>query len=103
MAFKVYCRECSWKKADPVELKGEANWIAGRHISDTGHSVAVKEVEDGEEESEPKEFFRSGDHRNGRLEILRPVPPEGPDEDAQIRECGPIDCVVASMGEARHS
>ena len=43
--YEVYCRECDWQAPDTVELKGLANVLAGRHISETGHVVALKTVE----------------------------------------------------------
>lgn len=99
MAFKVYCRECSWKASDPVDLKGEANWLAGRHISDTGHSVAVKETED-HDESEPKEFLRSNGSDDGSIEIIRAVGTEEivGEVGTEVRQCGPVECVVATVG-----
>lgn len=49
MPYQVYCRECEWAAPTPVDLKGEANWLAGRHISETGHHVSLREV-DGDQE-----------------------------------------------------
>lgn len=92
MAYKVYCRECSWTVSDPVELKGEANWLAGRHISDTDHSVALEEVE---EDSADAEFVRA-DATRGRVEILRPDP--NPTADGTTRrQCGPVVCSVETV------
>lgn len=44
MGFILDCRDCDWAVDEPVELKGEANWIAGRHIAETGHSIALVRV-----------------------------------------------------------
>lgn len=94
MAYKVYCRECSWTVTDPVELKGEANWLAGRHISDTDHSVALEEVDD---ETTDAEFVR-GDGERGRIEILRPNPDPASDHR---RRCGPVECSVQTVRPPR--
>lgn len=90
MAYKVYCRECSWTVNDPVELKGEANWLAGRHISDTNHSVALEEVT---EDKQDAEFVRAPRER-GRIEILRPDPDPTSDH---LRRCGPVECSVQTV------
>ena len=50
MPYLVYCRECGWTAPRPVDLKGEANWLAGRHISETGHRVSLREVDGRGEE-----------------------------------------------------
>ncbi len=87
-AYEVYCRECDWQADNPVDLKGTANLLAGRHISRTGHVVALKTVEapDG------GELRRGG--RSVSFEILRPAW-AAPDA-AEVRRCGPVDCAVES-------
>lgn len=45
MTYRVTCRECDWIAAATVEEKGAANWLAGKHISDTGHVVTIEDVE----------------------------------------------------------
>lgn len=63
MAYTLHCRTCDWAIEEPVELKGEANWLAGRHIAETGHSVELRrEAPEGEED----DFYRGGD----RFEVL---------------------------------
>lgn len=49
MAFTVVCRECEWAAPGPVDLKGAANWLAGRHISETGHSVGIHETDEDDD------------------------------------------------------
>lgn len=88
-AYEVYCRECDWRADDPVDLKGTANLLAGRHISRTGHVVALKTIEQPAEDGE--EFHRGKD-RSVSFEILRPA--SAAPESADVRRCGPIDCVV---------
>ena len=61
MGYTLHCRTCDWAVEEPVELKGEANWIAGRHIAETGHSVALERVD-----CEEGDFYRGG----GGVEIL---------------------------------
>jgi len=62
MGYTLRCRSCEWAVVEPVELKGEANWLAGRHIAETGHSVNLERVgPEGEED-----FYRGGSH----LEVL---------------------------------
>ena len=48
MPYLARCRECEWVAPMPVDLKGTANVQAGRHISDTGHSVDIERL-DGED------------------------------------------------------
>lgn len=68
MAFTLHCRNCDWEIEEPVELKGEANWLAGRHIAETGHSVRLERVEPDEE----------GDfHRGGRRDEVVSEPVSG--------------------------
>ena len=67
MAYTLDCRGCEWAVDEPVELKGEANWLAGKHIAKTGHSVALKRVV-----AEDDDDF----YRGGGTEILR-EPPSG--------------------------
>jgi len=56
MSFTLHCRNCDWSVEEPIELKGEANWIAGRHISETGHSIRLERLEpEGE-----NDFYRGG-------------------------------------------
>lgn len=88
-AYEVYCRECDWQADNPVDLKGTANLLAGRHISRTGHVVALKTIEAPDDEE-----FRRGGGRSVSFEILKPAfaAPEGGD----VRRCGPVDCVVES-------
>lgn len=104
MPYLVYCRECGWTISDPVELKGEANWLAGRHISEQGHSVALKEVEPEYEEKQKEdvEFYRHTS-RPENIEILRPVDPalssipdviEAP---SVTRRCGPVVCHIQTV------
>lgn len=100
MAYDLYCRECSWSSTS-VELKGEANWIAGKHISKTGHSVAMKEVD--EEPPEPPkdtDFFRSSRDTEGTMEILREAAKDVRDpgnDHGEIRRCGPVVCRVQAI------
>lgn len=62
MGYTLHCRTCDWSIDDPVELKGEANWLAGRHIAETGHSVNLERVAPENEE----DFYRGG----GQVEVL---------------------------------
>lgn len=100
MTYDLYCHECSWSSTS-VELKGEANWIAGKHISKTGHSVAMKEID--EEPPEPPkdaDFFRSSRDGEGATEILRVVADHAPkveDEPDELRRCGPVVCRVQAI------
>lgn len=89
-AYEVYCRECGWRADGPVDLKGTANLLAGRHISRTGHVVALKTIEEPDE-GERDDFYRGG-ARSVSFEVLRPstAAPEAVD----VRRCGPVDCVV---------
>lgn len=66
MGFTLHCRSCEWSVEEPLELKGEANWLAGRHISKTGHSVALERVE-----CEEEDFYRGG----GSVEVITEPPP----------------------------
>lgn len=103
MAYLVYCRECGWMASDPVELKGEANWLAGRHISENGHSVALKEIDpDAPTRAEDDiEFYRQS-LPDVRIEILRPVSPNAPDGNVgSTRRCGPIHCYIETVQPAR--
>lgn len=59
MAYTLHCRNCDWNVEEPVELKGEANWLAGQHISETGHSVRLEQVQAEEED----DFYRGGRRR----------------------------------------
>lgn len=96
MMYVVYCRECSWEAPKPLELKGEANMIAGRHISNTGHSVALRELDPSDELTSDTGFHRSG-RRRTPVEILRPIPPDvtpGEAEGPPTRQCGPVLCTV---------
>ena len=68
MGYTLHCRTCEWSVDEPVQLKGEANWLAGRHISETGHSVGLERVD----ASDGNDFYRGG----GRVEILT-EPPSG--------------------------
>ena len=61
MGYTLHCRTCEWSVEEPVELKGEANWLAGKHIAETGHSVALEHVETDEDD-----FYRGG----GSVEIV---------------------------------
>lgn len=61
MGYTLHCRTCEWSVEEPVELKGEANWLAGKHIAETGHSVALERVETDEDD-----FYRGG----GGVEIV---------------------------------
>ena len=45
MPYRVACRECDWVASSIVEEKGAANWLAGKHISKTGHVVTIEDVE----------------------------------------------------------
>lgn len=90
-AYEVFCRECDWTADNPVDLKGTANLLAGRHISRTGHIVALKTIERPAEEGD--DFYRGGD-RSVTFEILRPA--TAAPETATVRRCGPVDCVVES-------
>lgn len=56
MAYTLDCRGCDWAVDEPIELKGEANWLAGKHIAETGHSVALEHVVTEDEE----DFYRGG-------------------------------------------
>lgn len=56
MGYTLHCRTCDWAVDEPVELKGEANWLAGRHIAETGHSVNLERVVLEEED----DFYRGG-------------------------------------------
>lgn len=56
MAYVLRCRTCEWAIEEPIELKGEANWLAGQHIAETGHSVALERVD-----LEGEDFYRGGD------------------------------------------
>jgi hypothetical protein len=56
MGYTLHCRTCDWSVDEPVELKGEANWLAGRHIAETGHSVNLERVVLEEED----DFYRGG-------------------------------------------
>lgn len=62
MAYTLNCRNCEWRIEEPVELKGEANWLAGQHISETGHSVRLERVESDDED----DFRRGG----GSIDVL---------------------------------
>jgi hypothetical protein len=64
MPYTLHCRTCDWAVEEPVELKGEANWLAGRHIAETGHSVELRRVASDEED----DFYRGG------VEVLREPP-----------------------------
>lgn len=68
MPFTLHCRACDWAVEEPVELKGEANWLAGRHIAETGHSVDLRRVEPEGEDGE--DFYRGG----GTVEVVRDPP-----------------------------
>lgn len=87
-SYEVFCRECDWRVDEPVDLKGTANLLAGRHISQTGHIVALKTVE---QDGDTEEFYRGG-RRSVTVEILRAAPATA--EAADVRRCGPVDCVV---------
>ena len=64
MPYTLHCRSCDWSIEEPIELKGEANLLAGRHISETGHSVRLQRLE-------PEgDFYRGGD----AVEILTEPP-----------------------------
>lgn len=91
--YEVYCRECDWQAPDTVELKGLANVLAGRHISETGHVVALKTVEREADEDVPADDFYRGRDRSVSFELLRPVDGE---PAGDVRRCGPVDCVVES-------
>ena len=84
--YEVHCRECDWGADDPLELKGEANLRAGRHISETGHVVVLKTVT----RDDPDGEFRRG--RRVTFERLRRVPGDDADER---RTCGSVDVVDA--------
>lgn len=93
--YEVYCRECEWRAPDAVDLKGTANVIAGRHISQTGHVVALKTVETAPDDEIPTDdFYRGG--RSVTLELLRPADGMTPSGGADVRRCGPVECVVES-------
>lgn len=62
MGYTLRCRVCEWGIDEPVELKGEANMLAGKHIAKTGHSVALERVA-----AEGEDFYRGG----ADVEILR--------------------------------
>lgn len=66
MPYTLHCRTCDWAVEEPVELKGEANWLAGRHIAETGHSVELRREVD--EEGTEDDFYRGG------VEVLREPP-----------------------------
>ena len=85
-AYEVYCRECDWQADNPVDLKGTANLLAGRHISRTGHVVALKTVEAPDD----GELHRGA--RSVSFEILRPAGAEP--KSVEVRRCGPVDCAV---------
>lgn len=87
-AYEVYCRECDWRADGPVDLKGTANLLAGRHISRSGHVVALKTIE---QPAEAEEFHRGKD-RSVTFEILRPV--TAAPESTAVRRCGPVNCIV---------
>jgi len=57
MGYTLDCRGCDWAVDEPIELKGEANWLAGRHIAETGHSVALQHVPTEETD---EDFLRGG-------------------------------------------
>jgi hypothetical protein len=90
--YEVYCRECGWQADEPVDLKGAANLLAGRHISQTGHVVALKTIDgDGAtQEGTAGDFYRG--RRSVSFEYLQAAA-DAP-ADAEVRRCGPIDCVV---------
>lgn len=67
MGYTLDCRACDWAIDQPIELKGEANLVAGRHIAETGHSVALERVA-----PEGGDFYRGGDE----VEILTEPPTE---------------------------
>ena len=67
MGYTLRCRSCDWAVEEPVELKGEANWLAGKHIAETGHSVALERVE-----CEEEDFYRGG----GGVEVVTEPPVE---------------------------
>ena len=67
MGYTLHCRSCDWAIEEPVELKGEANWLAGKHIAETGHSVALERVE-----ADDDDFYRGG----GGTEIVTEPPRE---------------------------
>jgi hypothetical protein len=89
-AYEVYCRECGWRADGPVDLKGTANLLAGRHISRTGHVVALKTIE-APDEVDADDFYRGG-NRSVTFEVLRPALTAP--ETADVRRCGPVNCVV---------
>ena len=91
--YEVYCRGCEWGAEDPVDLKGEANLLAGRHISETGHVVVVKTVT--RDEDDPGEDFYRGRGRRVSFERLRPLQGDPP-VAAEVRTCGPVECLVES-------
>lgn len=84
MAFEIECRECDWKAPEPVDLKGEANWLAGRHISDTGHSVAIRELDPEEALADEDDFYRGGSDRGRVVQIVGPPPGSDPASDPEI-------------------
>ena len=89
--YEVYCRECDWQAPEAVELKGLANVLAGRHISETGHVVTLKTVELAPEEDVPVDDFYRGRGRSVSFEHLHPA------DTASVgdrRRCGPVECVV---------
>lgn len=67
MGYTLHCRVCDWGVDDPIELKGEANLVAGRHIAETGHSVALERAA-----PEGEDFYRGGDD----VEVIDDVPSE---------------------------
>lgn len=87
--YEVYCRECEWRAENPIDLKGTANLIAGRHISRTDHVVALKTIEQPADEDE--DFYRGGD-RSVSFELLRSAPDDK--LPAELRQCGPVACLV---------
>ena len=54
MPYTLHCRDCDWAVETPIELKGEANLRAGRHIAETGHSVKLRRIEPTDD------FYRGG-------------------------------------------
>lgn len=107
MVYKVYCRECGWTIPDHVHLKGEANWLAGRHISDTGHSVAIREADAATPAEDNIEFYRSEQPKTP-VDILHPLANPPPrlhqfeDSDPQVKRCGPVFCRVETVQPVPH-
>lgn len=89
--YEVHCRECEWGSTEPIDLKGEANLRAGRHISETDHVVVVKTVVVAGDESANDDFHRG---RRVSFERLRLAPGTAP--SGEVRTCGPVECVVES-------